>query len=99
MQDIIPYKQLRRRAQLHAQAYHVRPLSTQRLMKVSRDGTSIEVIETKSFVVEPAPMTRPIESLSAEEKIRALERALRRARQSARAERKGRRRILISQAR
>lgn len=52
--------------------------------------TYIEVTETYS-VVEPAPMTRPVECLSTEEKIEALTRALARAQVELKLERRSRR--------
>lgn len=52
------------------------------------------VEQVEVIVVEPLPMIRPIEALTPEEKVAVLERALFRARQEARLERRsGRRRI------
>lgn len=59
--------------------------------KVTRiTPTEVSVEETTVFF-EPAPMTRPIEHLSAEDKMLVLQRALARAQVELRAERRSRR--------
>jgi hypothetical protein len=96
-QDIIPYSQLRR--------YRVRsdrPIAPRTVSVVSVSQPTIEpvqVVEIDTYTWEPAPMTRPIEALTSEEKVAALERALSLARLEWKMERRKhrslRRRFLI----
>lgn len=95
-QDIIPYSQLRYR-RIRSQ----RPVVTRTVSVVSVRrpvAQPVEIIEVDTYVFEPTPMTRPIESLSSEEKIAALERALQNARLEWKRERRrnrGLRRFLV----
>lgn len=95
-QDIIPYSQLRRH-----RIRSNRPVATRSVsfVSVTQPFTEpVQVVEIDTYVWEPAPMTRPIESLSSEEKVAALERALALARMEWKRERRkhrGFRRFLI----
>ena len=51
--------------------------------------TTVDITET--IVIEPAPMTRPIEHLSSEQKVEVLQWALARAQVELKAERRSRR--------
>lgn len=94
-QDIIPYSQLR-----HRRVRSERPIARRSVSLVSFPRPSaepIQVVEIDTYVWEPAPMTRPIEALSSEEKVRVLEQALVRAQQALKAERRrGFRRRVVS---
>jgi hypothetical protein len=93
-QDITPYRQLRQ----HRQRSAVRSMPSRPVTIVTVEhpvAEHPEIVEVDTYVFEPAPMTRPIEALSPEEKVEVLERALLRARQAMKAERRrGLRRIL-----
>lgn len=94
-QDIIPYHDLRQnRIRSEQRTFYQRPVAVVSLNEPV--GTPVRVVEIDTYVFEPAPMTRPIESLSAEEKVQVLEQALIRARRGLKAERRRglRRRIL-----
>ncbi|MEO6109560.1 MAG: hypothetical protein ABIP50_00930 [Candidatus Saccharimonadales bacterium] len=86
MQDVIPYHQLHRRGK-PADRLHIRPLGkvvyTEKIIV-----TPTQIIEVDTITFEPTPMVRPIESLTPDEKVLVLERALNRARNEARLERR-----------
>lgn len=94
-QDIIPYRQIRQNRHRSAvRPVARRPVTVFRLQQT--ESAPIKVVEIDTYIFEPAPMTRPIEALSSEEKVMVLERALLRARQSMKAERRRKlRRIII----
>jgi hypothetical protein len=97
-QDIIPYSQLRRH-----RVRSNRPIATRTISVVSVNqpttAEAVQVVEIDTYTWEPAPMTRPIEALTSEEKVAALERALSLARMEWKIERRKhrslRRRFLI----
>lgn len=86
MQDVIPYHQLHRRGRT-ADRLHTRPAGTV-VYTEQVFVTPNSVIEVDTISFEPTPMVRPVESLTPEEKIRVLERALSRAHAEARLERR-----------
>ena len=93
-QDIIPYSQVR-----HQRVRSQRPIIRRSVSLVSfpqPNTEPIQVVEVDTYVWEPAPMTRPIEALTSEEKVLVLEQALIRAQAHLKAERRRgfRRRIL-----
>jgi hypothetical protein len=93
-QDIIPYRQLR----LNRQRSAIRSMQRRQMAIVTIEHPTAkhpDIVEVDTYIFEPAPMTRPIEALSSEEKVEVLERALLRARQAMKAERRrGLRRLL-----
>lgn len=93
-QDIIPYSQIRRHRIRSDRPVARRSVSVVSFAKVPNQP--VEIMEVDTYIWEPAPMTRPIEALTSEEKVQVLERALVRARMAAKAERRRgfRRRVL-----
>jgi len=93
-QDIIPYSQLR-----HHRIRSQRPIAHRSVSVVAFShpvNEPVQIIEVDTYIWEPAPMTRPIEALSSEEKVQVLEQALIRAQVALKAERRRgfRRRVL-----
>jgi hypothetical protein len=95
IQDIIPYTKihLNKARPTVSAMYHEpvlvvsnRPVISDFVRKVTVETTVIE--PSVEVTLEETPMVRPVEALSAEEKVRVLERALFRARLEERYERR-----------
>ncbi|MFZ2126055.1 MAG: hypothetical protein WAV04_00905 [Candidatus Microsaccharimonas sp.] len=91
-QDIIPHSRVAR-AQVRSIPRSVH--AARRVMGdiyVRRTRVTDEYVEvTETYIAEPAPMTRPIEHLSPEDKVEVLQRALARAQVELKAEHRSRR--------